>query len=420
MNDTEQEQRLANQLKHAWANSVCLGETSSPKPKQNAVMVHGKTSYYSDGRRAFYEAVQLLRDNFEGTISEDAISHLVSERVTELHQTEPKQIEESASAAAHGLLEELTICPRENVQINSPVFGASVWPPSLTVGAGNVTFYTLFSDAEEARFLKFVSVEDWKFINYGLSDGQNFGGSQCWAKAHVTSIVKDTDFQRSEATRLIREALALISIYVYSLDEDTRRIISPGLTLMDVYPVSRDRYDRFVKEDFFHGKSHVMPFYGAFTEAYSLELKNTDYTVYTDNGFEKCANCIKTMGNNELQNRARKTLDYVAMALRTTNRSQRLVSLTTGLEALLLHEEDREGKSKKLQERVTGLLGSNFSDIDALYDLRSRVVHGDVTLGRTNAAIQRMEYVLYNLFKRLLDGSDSFESLDQAIDIHPH
>jgi hypothetical protein len=416
MNDIEQ--RLANRLKHAWANSVCLGETS-PKPKQNTVMVDGKTSYYSDGRMAFYEAVQLLRDNFEGSISEDVISRLVGDRVTGLHQTASKQIEESASAAAHGLLEELTNCPRENVQINSPVFGASFWPPSLTVRAGKVTFYTPFSGIEEARCLKFVSVEDWKFINHGLPNGQNFGGSECWAKADVTSLVKDTDFQRSEATRLIREALALISIYVYSLDEDARRIISPGLTLMDVYTVSSDRYDRFVKEDLFNGKSRVTPFHGAFTEAYPLQLKNTDYTVYRDNGFEECANCIKTMGDNELQNRARRTLDYVAVALQTTNRSQRLVSLTTALEALLLHEEDRDGKSKKLQERVTGLLGSNYPDIEALYDLRSRIVHGDVTLGRTNTAIQRMEYVLYNLVKRLLNGAERFESLDQALGIHP-
>ena len=66
MNETER--CLANLMKHAWANSVRIDETS--KPRQNVVMVHGGTSYYSDGGKVFYEAVQLLRDSFEGIIEE--------------------------------------------------------------------------------------------------------------------------------------------------------------------------------------------------------------------------------------------------------------------------------------------------------------------------------------------------------------
>jgi hypothetical protein len=382
-------------------------------------MTRDETIFYPEGQKAFYEVVQLLRDYLGETISEEMISHFVAKKITTLHKADRRDIENTSKVAAHALLDDVKNCPDEEVRINSPVYGMNLWPPSLTLRAGSVTFYSIPPRVEEAKWIFQLSQDDWKIVNLGLPEGENFGGSPCWAKAIFRSKVKDDEYQRSETTRLIREALALISLFIYSVPENERPIAMPGLMLMDIYSVTRHSDERFVKEKMSNGKPVVFPFIGKFTDAYLLKLRKDIAEVYNSDGFEVCADCLHTTGITKLQHRVRRTLDYVALGLRTADRdrSQRFVTLVTALETLLLRREDETGKSRKLSERVRLLLGRQYSDVEILYDIRSRIVHGDYTLGRNDRAIQRMEYILYRLINRMLNGAEGFETLDQALSI---
>jgi hypothetical protein len=381
-----------------------------------------RSSYYPEGRKAFYEAVQLLGDYFGETMSEEMISRFVAKEVTGLHKADRRDIEKRSIVAAHDLLENLKNCPNETVRINAPIYGMTLWPESFTVRAGSVTFYCIFSSSssrvEEANWTRWLPQDDWKIVNLGLPEGKNFGGSLYWAKAIFRSKVKDYEYQRLEVTRLIREALALISLFINSLPENERHTAIPGLMLMDIYPVSRLSDERFVKEQVSNGKPVVFPFIGAYTDAYLLKLRNDIVAVCNSDGFQVCAGCLNTTGITELQHRVRRTLDYVALGLRTADRdrSQRFVVLMTALEALLLRREDEKGKAKKLSERVRLLLGGEYN-VEFLYDLRSRIVHGDLSLGRNDLAIQRMEYILYRLISRMLNGSEGFTTLNQALSV---
>jgi hypothetical protein len=88
--------------------------------------------------------------------------------------------------------------------------------------------------------------------------------------------------------------------------------------------------------------------------------------------------------------------------------AQRFVMLVTALEAVLLSEKDREGKLRKLSKQTVGLLGKKFVDIRSLYDLRSRIVHGSFPREiEIDAAIPRVEYILYHIIRRLLSGFGS-------------
>jgi hypothetical protein len=406
------ENNLARLLKHAWANSES-DETRPPlsKSHRKLVMGRGGISFYPDGRKAFYDIVSLLRGHLGETMSVEMISRVVTKYVARLHMTDKRNIERNAAFASHDLLEELRNYPHGQVSINTPVYGISLWPTWLTVEIGCVAFYSLFSGVEEERWRALFSIEDWKFIDWGLSSGNKFGGSRTWAKATFDSYLKDDEYHRWEAIRLFREAIGLVSLFIYAIREDERPLIMPGLMMADVYHVSPDSFERFVKEDLRSGKHSGFPFVGSHTIAYSLNLTKDVMSAFNTSGFKTCADCLRTEGLTELQRRVRRTLDYVAMGLREADRPQRFVWLMTALEALLLHEHDQGGKARKLACRVQMLLGAH-PDIEILYDMRSRIVHGDLV---QNVPIRRLEYILYKLIVRLLTAPEKFISLDQAL-----
>jgi hypothetical protein len=411
------ENQLARLLKHAWANSSTAVTPPIPSKSKKFVMGRGGISFYPDGRRVFYKIVNLLRENLGETISEDMISRLVAKQIARLHLIDKRDIEKSAVSVSHDLLEEFRNLPYEEVKINTPVHGMSLWPRSLTIEVGCVTFYTLFSGVEQDKWSTLFPLGDWKFVNHGLATEESSGGSQTWAKATFDSHVKDYEYQRWEATRLFREALALVSLFIYAIPADRRHLVMPGLMMLDVYEINPDAYERFVKENLQGQKPIGFPFVGVHTTAYPLRLANDDLNNYRTAGFDSCAHCLRTVHNTELQNRVRRSLDYVAMGLREGDRPQRFVWLMTSLEALLLLEDDRGGKVRKLSERIQTLLGNNYPDIEMLYDLRSRIVHGDFVQNSIDSGIQRMEYILYSLIIRLLTAPDEFTTLDQALGV---
>jgi len=93
----------------------------------------------------------------------------------------------------------------------------------------------------------------------------------------------------------------------------------------------------------------------------------------------------------------------------------------TGLEALLLRQNETRGVTRKLSKRVSCLLASDdkkrqqlFLLMKQLYKLRCDIVHGETaSTVQIEDALDYVRWFLYAVVKRLVTGPENFASIDE-------
>jgi len=121
-----------------------------------------------------------------------------------------------------------------------------------------------------------------------------------------------------------------------------------------------------------------------------------------------------------ISSRCHNALYFLYLAFHTTHWIDSFMSLMTSLEAIFSKDE-RGGATKTICIRVSSFLDSKprceYNDIDHLYDIRSRIVHGNIVAkeepGENLKELHHIQYVVIESMKQFLNEKKYLKFIDK-------
>jgi hypothetical protein len=421
------EAKLGRLLKHIWACRTTAREMQ--------VMGWGTGSGHigltSEGAKAFGKALVLLFDVKEiaDRVSHKVIGDCIREEVTTLSGGSRHTIETDTVKSARRLLSKLVSYPVESSTVNVPVFGLELWPYWLEFQVGDVLIYCIAStphETESGRWFNYVDPEELrKEFDFESEGVEPSWGSNYWAKTTILANDGDSDRLHSEVTRRVRESLALLALFVFAYPKDDYRR-TMYLDLEPILSMNEVKYDdrwRHVVETSVNGQYQACPLCSWERRVDPYLISHDVLESFKKEGFDACCDVLRRNTPRPITIRIGRALEYFYYGMEMPNVYMRYLSYVSGLEALLLAENERRFNESILSKRVSCLLETDAakrkqlrSHTKWLYDIRCNIVHGaspapvEVWEGLRSA-----RWVLYSLIRRLATGKENFSSVEEVV-----
>lgn len=250
-----------------------------------------------------------------------ALSHLPS-----------KTIVKSASESARKVLQQLANYPVQTCKVNFPVFGLEVVPSSFEINIGDVVIYDIRSPHKETEcgkwFQDYSSSVLASDLNVNLEGKSVPGGSFCWARATIQANRNDANRLRQEGTRLIRESLALLCLFVFAYPriELGRSLYLHNQPMLDISNVELADREGHVTEMLIDGQYKLsLSTYGSARNIAPYSISYSVVNAFAREGFRACGEILGKQNPSQLEMRVRKALDYFSIGMQTLNVFQRYV-----------------------------------------------------------------------------------------------
>lgn len=158
-------------------------------------------------------------------------------------------------------------------------------------------------------------------LNVGLENKRTLGGSNCWAKVTVQANRNDDDRLIFDGNKLLREALALLVLFVYTapVDDYRRKAFSLAPFALDTNSVEFIEYSRYVVEDCIDGRYEAFPANSMSRAISTSQITDDLIDTLSKEGLDACSRTIRDIDQSELHKRIRRALEYFDLGMRTRN-----------------------------------------------------------------------------------------------------
>ena len=421
--------KLARLLKHTVVNSTISRYDHNQVP-MGFIVGNVFVRISRKGAYTFHKAVELLisDDRLVNRVSTDIIENSLKKEISDLVTLPKENVEVNSKSSANKLIQEFLNYPVEDCKIDLPVYGLQLDPARFVIDLEDVVIYslTLNLKSELTRWLDKLGNEDIKRLNLESNSilETDPTGLPCRAKAIIRANRNDHVRIYSEGLKLVNNTLALLALFIHAIpSKDPGRrahlLLPPVLDTINVQFV---RGHEYILELDLDGKYWAGPGGSHERKGETLIMTEKRLASFRKEGLNDCMKAITSRNPNPLQKRMRRAIEYSGFGMRTPDVMLRFVLYVSGLEALLLKENERRGIVKNLSNRIAWLLGSSeegretlVSHTKELYRLRCDIVHGDlVDPIQVEGYLPYLHWLLFAVLKRLAKGRDRFTSVEDV------
>ncbi|MGA3406489.1 MAG: hypothetical protein ABSD49_12225 [Candidatus Bathyarchaeia archaeon] len=318
-----------------------------------------------------------------------------------LSTTQRRGIQAESVNAAQTLITRLRNYPMSVVLVRLPIWGLEIFPRRYSISIGPVVCYSLAASGptDPGRWRIWPLSEEGRVML--TRHGKPYGGSTYWSTITLNANPSDTEYLLEAGGRKVSQALALITLFIPTLDVNDSRLILARMHLpsLSILPLEDNSESYFVtqltpNECFASTRSH--------TAWCPFEIRQSDMADFVLKGFDKCAQLLT--GTTEIERRIQRSLELFSSGLVIQDEDRMFTVHITCLETLLIQPKE-QGIASKLGRRLAWLIETTPAErtkvieaIETLYTVRSSIVHRGDGLSR----VMQYEWVLIQLIRRVL------------------